>query len=332
LAAVNIATWRGAEIFATAGTPAKHDYLRNLGIRHVFDSRSLDFAAQVLDVTEGTGVDVVLNSLGGEFIPASLSTLARYGRFLELGKRDIFRNAALALAPFAKHLSFTAIDVGTDLPDFQRVWREVVRRTKDGSFRPLPFREFSVARVAEAFDYMAQSKHIGKVVVSVGDVDPSLVGRRRRGGRRLEDIIGPGAALVAGTASVAGAETNKPEAIAPAVRLAPTHARPALPTPYRAPADETERKVVEIWQELLGVSGIGVDDNFLDLRGDSLLAAQVTSRLYAAFSVKLPLSSVFEHPTAATLAARIELVRQSARQLETAPSSLLGEREVEHEL
>ena len=82
----------------------------------------------------------------------------------------------------------------------------------------------------------------------------------------------------------------------------------------------------------LEVGQIGADDNFLDLRGDSLLAAQVTSRLYAAFSVKLPLSSVFEHPTAAGLALRIEQMRRSVRELETAPSRALGEREVEHEL
>ena len=142
LAAVNIATWRGAEILATAGTPEKRQYLRDLGIRHVFDSRSLDFAPQVRDATEGRGVDVVLNSLGGEFIPASLSVLARYGRFLELGKRDILGNSALALAPFAKHLSFTAIDVGPAMPDFKLVWRDVVRGIRQGTFPPLPVREF----------------------------------------------------------------------------------------------------------------------------------------------------------------------------------------------
>jgi acyl transferase domain-containing protein/NADPH:quinone reductase-like Zn-dependent oxidoreductase len=331
-AAVNVATWRGAEVFATAGTPEKREYLRSLGISHVFDSRSLDFAAQVLDATAGVGVDVVLNSLGGEFIPASLSTLARYGRFLELGKRDIFRNAALALAPFAKHLSFTAIDVGPDLPDFNLVWREVVRGAQRGSFRPLPLREFPVARLAEAFEYMAQSKHIGKVVVSIDGVDPTALARRRRRGRLLDDILGPAAVPAAGTRAGARTATKATEFGVPIAPLAPTHARPALPTPYRSPTGETERRVVDIWQELLGVSGVGVDDNFLELRGDSLLAAQVTSRLYAAFSVKLPLSSVFEHPTPAGLAARIESLRQSVRELETAPSSLLGDREVEHEL
>jgi acyl carrier protein len=110
------------------------------------------------------------------------------------------------------------------------------------------------------------------------------------------------------------------------------HPRPALPTAYRPPADGTEADVAAIWEELLGVAEIGADDNFFELRGDSLLAAQVTSRLYSAFRVQLPLSSVFEYPTPAGLAARIEQVRMSQRELATAPTAALSDTEVEHEL
>ena len=259
--------------------------------------------------------------------------LASYGRFLELGKRDIFGNSALALAPFAKHLSFTAIDVGPNMPDFKLVWRNVVQRIRRGDFSPLPSREFSVNRLSEAFEYMAQSRHVGKVVVSVAGANPVTHDGRSRGGRPLEDILGRSATLVPGASPVRSAEIGPPAAVGvPPARHAPTHARPALSTVYRPPTGEIERKVVDIWQELLGVSGVGADDNFFELRGDSLLGAQVTSRLYAAFSVKLPLSSVFEHPTAAGLAARIEQLQRSVRDLATAPSQLLGEREVEHEL
>ena len=90
LAAVQLAQRQGAEIFATAGSPEKRELLHSLGIKHVMDSRSLAFADQVLDATDGKGVDVVLNSLAGEFISASMRTLAHGGCFLELGKRDIW--------------------------------------------------------------------------------------------------------------------------------------------------------------------------------------------------------------------------------------------------
>jgi NADPH:quinone reductase-like Zn-dependent oxidoreductase/NAD(P)-dependent dehydrogenase (short-subunit alcohol dehydrogenase family) len=321
LAALNIAQWRGAEVFATAGSPEKRDYLRSRGIHHVWDSRSLDFVGQVLGASGGRGVDVVLNSLGGEFVPAGLSVLARYGRFLELGKRDILRNAGLGLAPFEKHLSFTAIDVGIDLPEFGTVWRQVARAVSRNAFRPLPYREFPISRLAAAFDHMAQARHIGKVVIAVHGAKPTISARRR--GRPLDDIVGR-------STDMPGRMERKPAAVV--VPVDAGHSRPALATAYRPPRGATEVRVLAIWEELLGVSGIGADDNFFELRGDSLLAAQVTSRLYAALQVKLPLSSVFEHPTPAGLADRIDRARLSLRELATAPTALLAESEVEHEL
>ena len=340
LAAVNVARWRGAEILATAGTAEKREHLRSMGIPHVMDSRSLDFVAQAIEATGGRGVDVVLNSLGGDFIPAGLSVLARHGRFLELGKRDIFRNTPLGLASFEKHLSFIAIDVGTDLPDFPSVWRKVVHEVRRRAFPPLPFREFSVGRSADAFETMAQAKHIGKIVITINSEDRAALRSRassHRGmGRPLQSIIENG------EVPPRRGETPPPEDISSArrehesrtsaIRLDPSHSRPSLKTSYRAPRGEAECAVAGIWQELLGVSGIGADDSFFELRGDSLLAAQVTSRLYQVFRVKLPLSSLFQHPTVAALASRIEQLRQSQRELETAPAALPREGEVEHEI
>jgi NADPH:quinone reductase-like Zn-dependent oxidoreductase len=337
LAAVNIAQWRGAEVFATAGSPAKREYLAGRGIRHCFDSRSLDFAAQVMDATGGRGVDLVLNSLGGDFIRASLSVLARYGRFLELGKRDILQNAALGLGAFEKHLSFTAIDVGPELPEFDRVWRAVTRLVRQGRFRPLPHREFPLSRASEAFEHMARGRHIGKVVLTVGPEDAAAVGKGQQRGRPLDDGLGRGGAsqASAGNASVA-APASRAEVLPPSggagTPPAAGHARPALSTAHRAPAGDTERTLVAIWQELLGVAEIGVDDNFFELRGDSLLAAQMTARIHETLRVRLPLSSVFEQPTPAGLAGRIERLAESLRALEVEPESKVSSGEVEHEL
>src|SRR5690606_6724097 len=90
LAAVRLAQRAGAEVFATAGSPERRGLLRRLGVVHVMDSRTLDFAGQVLEATGGRGVDVVLSSLAGEFIPRSVEALAEDGRFLEIGKRGIW--------------------------------------------------------------------------------------------------------------------------------------------------------------------------------------------------------------------------------------------------
>src|SRR5262249_29022773 len=97
LAAVQLARQVGAEIFATAGSAEKREFIRGLGIAHVMDSRTLAFADEIKQRTNNEGVDVVLNSLAGAAISSGLSVLRPYGRFLEIGKRDINQNGRLGL-------------------------------------------------------------------------------------------------------------------------------------------------------------------------------------------------------------------------------------------
>jgi NADPH:quinone reductase-like Zn-dependent oxidoreductase/thioesterase domain-containing protein/NAD(P)-dependent dehydrogenase (short-subunit alcohol dehydrogenase family)/acyl carrier protein len=177
MAAVKIAQWMGAEIFATAGNPEKRAFLHSLGIQYVMDSRSLAFADEVMEYTKGKGVDVVLNSLGGEFIPKSLETLAPFGRFLELGIRDIHNNTQLGLRPFEKGLTYSFVNVGQETPHFQIIFQEVVQHFNEGNFSPIPYKVFSATEVASAFDYMAQTKHIGKIVVSLQDDKDTIITR-----------------------------------------------------------------------------------------------------------------------------------------------------------
>jgi acyl transferase domain-containing protein/ubiquinone/menaquinone biosynthesis C-methylase UbiE/acyl carrier protein len=173
LAAIQLAQRADAEVFATAGTPDKRDLLRALGVKHVMDSRSLAFADEVMDLTGGEGVDIVLNSLAGEAIPKSLAVLRAYGRFIEIGKRDIYEDSKLGLRPFQNNLSLFAVDLDrlcAQRPALIRsLLHDIMRGFEDGSLHPLPHRVFSVSDVVSAFRYIAQAKHIGKVVVSMHD-------------------------------------------------------------------------------------------------------------------------------------------------------------------
>ena len=169
MAAVQVARRRGAVVFATAGSEEKREFLRSLGVEHVFDSRSLKFADEVMKHTCGRGVDVVLNSLAGDFIPRSLSVLAPHGRFLEIGKRDIYANTALGMRQFERGLSFIAVNLDWSRRGFDAVWRRIVRRFADRTLEPLPCRVFPLDQAAEAFRYMAEARHIGKVVLAVAD-------------------------------------------------------------------------------------------------------------------------------------------------------------------
>jgi len=171
LAAVQICQKAGAEIYATAGSPEKRDFLRSLGVKHVFDSRSLSFADEVMKLTNGEGVDIVLNSLAGEAIQASLALLREGGRFLEIGKQDIYRNTQLGLLPFRHNISFSAIHLDAVLRQRPELFRELMRSYEDGSFTPLPVNVFPISESAEAFRHMAQAKHIGKIALSLRDAN-----------------------------------------------------------------------------------------------------------------------------------------------------------------
>jgi NADPH:quinone reductase-like Zn-dependent oxidoreductase/thioesterase domain-containing protein/NAD(P)-dependent dehydrogenase (short-subunit alcohol dehydrogenase family)/acyl carrier protein len=173
LAAIQIAQQIGAEVFATAGSETKRDFLRSLGVKHVYSSRSTAFAEEILADTNRQGVDVVLNSLPGEAITKSLSILRAYGRFLEIGKTDIYQNRMIGLLPFQDNLSYFAIDLDRMLrqrPDYIReLFTEVMRRFETDDYRPLEFTPFDAEHTVDAFRYMSQRKNIGKVVVSIAD-------------------------------------------------------------------------------------------------------------------------------------------------------------------
>lgn len=326
MAAVQIAQSIGAEIFATAGSPEKRAALRALGVTHVMDSRSLAFADEVMTLTRGRGVDVVLNSLSGEFMRRSLELVAPHGRFLELGKRDLLGGGRMDLRPFARIISFIAIDVGPDLPGFTALWREVARRFNSGEYCPLPHTAFAMTAVREAFAFMARAKHIGKVVLTLEEpadlLRASGAFRPPAEGRTLAAILGD-----IGPAPVRAAESFPAFAT-----VAGGHRRPELATAYTAPTGEEEQVIAGIWAELLGIEGVGTQDNFFDLRGDSLLAAQVMARLQTALRVKLPLSALFDAPTVAGLADRVRSARGGSSRVTLAPTTARTADEEEGEI
>jgi len=174
LAAIQIARRAGAEIFATAGNDEKRNYLRKLGIRHVMDSRSTAFAGEIKTITKGAGINLVLNSLAGDAIAKGLSTLAPGGRFLEIGKRDVYANTAIGLRPFRNNLSMFVIDMGqvmAEQPDtVQHLLQTLMKFFRAGKFQPLPRQTLPVSRAADAFRLMAQARHIGKIVLTMRNV------------------------------------------------------------------------------------------------------------------------------------------------------------------
>jgi acyl transferase domain-containing protein/NADPH:quinone reductase-like Zn-dependent oxidoreductase len=163
LAAVRLAHLAGAEVFATAA-PAKWAALRECGVRHVFNSRTLDFADEI---GEGT-IDVVLNSLTDDFIPRSITLLRPGGSFVEIGKRDIWDAADVArLRPDIGYHPFDLGAVADDDPALiQAMLRQLMDELADRRLEPLPLTEFPLTGTVDAFRFMAQARHVGKIVVA----------------------------------------------------------------------------------------------------------------------------------------------------------------------
>jgi acyl transferase domain-containing protein len=170
LAAVQLALRAGAQVFATAGSEEKRRLLAGLGIEHVMSSRNTDFADEVLAVTAGRGVDVVLNSLAGDLLEASVRVLADDGRFVELGKRGIWDHERFASAK--PRAFYAALDVAAlaeaDPALVGSILRDVVDRVSTGELEPLPLTTFPLGSASEAFRTMAQARHVGKLVLLHG--------------------------------------------------------------------------------------------------------------------------------------------------------------------
>jgi NADPH:quinone reductase-like Zn-dependent oxidoreductase len=227
MAAIQIAQAAGARVFATAGSDSKRALLRSLGAAEVFDSRTLDFASQIDALTEGHGVDLVLNSLAGDFIAASVRCLSPTGRFLEIGKRDIWSAERFACArPQGRYHAIDLAAMRLDDPfGTAALFDRVMRSVEAGTLKPLPFQTFSLERAADAFRFMAMARHVGKVVLTQIDAEAAS----------LEQVHARATYLVTGGLSGLGLLT--------AQRLVELGARHLRLVGRRAPSTETLRAI-----------------------------------------------------------------------------------------
>ena len=170
-AAIQLAHNAGAEVFATA-SPAKWDYLEAAGVRHIMNSRRLDFTEQVLALTNGQGVDVVLNCLNGEFIAKSFAALRRGGRFLEIGKVGIWDEERVRdLRPDAAYYVYDiAAEMDRDPGAIREMLVRITNDLREGRLRPPTLRAFPITQAPDAFHLMAAGGHIGKIVLSMESV------------------------------------------------------------------------------------------------------------------------------------------------------------------
>ncbi len=166
LAAVQLARLRGAELYVTASKP-KWELLRRLGIpqERIASSRDTGFEQRFLAETRGQGMDVVLGSLHGEFVDASLRLLPRGGRYLEMGKRDVRDAAQVERAhPGVRYRAFDLMEGGPER--LGQLLEQVVQLLGEGKLQPLPVQAYDVREAPTAFRFMSKGGHVGKIVLT----------------------------------------------------------------------------------------------------------------------------------------------------------------------
>lgn len=177
LAAIEIARHCGAEIFATAGSEEKRRILRSLGIDHVFSSRDLDFATGIRKATGGEGIDVVLGAQTGQALHAGLSLLRSGGRYIEIGKRDIAEDSGLPMRAFHRNITFASVDIDRLMAERPELigstLRKIFKHLAEGLWDLTPSCTFPAAEIRKAFEEMARSRQVGKLLVDFdrGSVD-----------------------------------------------------------------------------------------------------------------------------------------------------------------
>lgn len=176
LAAVQVARSLGAEVYGSTRSPRKRALLETLGVR-VVDSSSTGFADELMRLTGGQGVDVVLNSLAGDFIPASLGVLKRGGRFIEIGKTGIW--SAEQVAALDKEIDYQVVALDA-LVEQQpalagSMLEELMGALGTGEIEPLPLQVYTIEETVAAFRLMQLARHVGKVVVTHQAPLPSVI-------------------------------------------------------------------------------------------------------------------------------------------------------------
>ncbi|KAK3356488.1 reducing type I polyketide synthase [Lasiosphaeria hispida] len=175
IASIQLSQYAGAEIFVTVGTQEKRDFLKNtFGIPddHIFSSRNTEFAGQILKITQGAGVDVILNSLTGDLLEESWRIIADGGTMVEIGKKDILDRNSLSMEPFSRNASFRALDFSyREISDalIADILSQLFQLISEGHVKPIaPITPFSFEDIPAAFRVLRGGKHIGKLVVTNG--------------------------------------------------------------------------------------------------------------------------------------------------------------------
>lgn len=254
MAAVQVAANMGAVVYATAGSEERRRAALDLGATAAFDSRSVGFVDDILQITEGRGVDVIYNLLPGEMIAQNFAVAGEFCRIIEIGKADIYFGGATDLKPFSGNLSFHSIDMDRMLRLRPEIFRELRRECTEmltaGKLTPLPYTRFPIEEVVGAFEAVFRAEHMGRIVLDLRDQTPTLLPRKPE-----PAPVRPGHSyLITGGFGGFGLATARSLARAGATHLILASRSGAATEVARAQIEALRAADVDVWEEQVDIS------------------------------------------------------------------------------
>ncbi|WLQ16389.1 type I polyketide synthase [Hahella aquimaris] len=330
MAAMQIALHLGAEVWVTAGSEEKRNLLMSMGAKGAANSRTREFGEAFRHQLGDRPFQVILNALAGELLEESVSLLAPQGRFLELGLRDILQDWKLGLSIFAEGGSFHAVQAGAEHPVYQEAWSEVVDLMAREALKPLPTKVYAAKDIADAFQFMAQGRHTGKIVIAMAERAEArgfTAKLREEGLSNLEgtQIALAMATLARQTSSSFVAVSKLPIGVVLEKQLSTQQmlfsANSAQGGPEDNPGSDAEslkganaetllQAMRAMLESFLGVDRLDVDASFFNLGATSLDLIQFAKRLEQRLEREIPVALLFK---AASL-------RELSRELAPEPS------------
>ncbi len=168
MAFIQLAKQMKLEVFATASKPKQY-ILKQMGIKYIFDSRTLDYAEKILNITDNNGVDAVINSFTGDYVMKNFEVLSKDGFFVELGERlRLDEMQAAGIRSDVKYIDFSLFHMIYNNPnDIRQMFSELYQMFQSEKIKALPYLVYSRDKVKDAFRLMQKGKHISKILIQM---------------------------------------------------------------------------------------------------------------------------------------------------------------------
>lgn len=338
-AALQIAKMIGTEIFATAGSANKREWLVNQGITHVYDSRNIEYQAEIIKITNGKGVNAIIGVLTKEHFNTSLEILCDGGIYLDLGQQ--YKPADFLInKTHNKFIRYHALRIDAFMPDLNKNLNKIFSLLNENILKPLSYQLYSYKDFKNAFRAMINPNRIGKIILAINSQTKNTnIKKHELDSASLQRLYNEGITPAQGMQLLELALNSeykqlaittgksKPYLINESYDDSLTsdtsmlkigkdqqnkhHSRDSIKSSYISPTNLFEEVCVQLWEDCFNLKPIGILDNFDELGGDSLIAVDLALKIKTKLNVDIGPYQILDANTISLLYKNLSLYREN---------------------